>query len=105
MIIFSKQVDQLVATVGPEEQVVTLSILKRIFGNIIQYPDDEKYRQIKLTGKLFSSKVWQYPASKKLMKMSGWIVDDDHVRLRDESSVQIVLAIISLKLQVSIILK
>ena len=90
---------------GPAEQVVTLSILKRIFDNIIQYPNDEKYRQIKMTGKTFSSKVWQYPASKKLMKMSGWIVDDNHVRLRDESSVQVSLAIISLKLQVSVMLK
>ena len=89
---------------GPEEQLVTLSILKRIFDNIIQYPNDEKYHQIKLTGKVFSSKVWRYPASKKLMKLSGWIVDDDHVRLKDESFVQIALAIISHKLQVSVML-
>ena len=84
--------------------MVTLSTLKRIFDNIIQYPNDDKYRQIKLTGKTFSSEVWQHPAGEKLMKMSGWIVDNDHVRLRDESSVQIALAIISLKLQVSIML-
>ena len=67
-----------------------MSTLRRIFDNIIQHPNDDKYRQIKLTGKTFSSKVWQYPAGEKLMKMSGWVVEDDHVRLRDDSCVQIV---------------
>ena len=67
-----------------------MSTLKRIFDNIIQHPNDDKYRQIKLTSKTFSSKVWQYPAGEELMKMSGWVVEDDHVRLRDESCVQIV---------------
>ena len=68
----------------------TLSTLRRIFENIIQYPNDDKYRQIKLTSKTFSSKVWQYPAGEELMKMSGWVVEGDHVRLRDDSCVQIV---------------
>ena len=44
--------------------------------------------------------MWQYPAGKELMKMSGWVVEGDHVRLRDDSCVQIVLTIISHKLQV-----
>ena len=83
--------------------MATLQLLKKIFGNIVQCPNDEKYRQIKLTGKKFNSQIWKYPAGKELMKMSGWMVDDDHVRLRDDSSVQIVLAIVSLKLQVSTI--
>ena len=34
--------------------------------------------------------MWQYPAGEELMKMSGWVVEDDHVRLRDDSCVQIV---------------
>ena len=63
----------------------TLSTLKRIFDNIIQYPNDEKYRQIKLTSKTFTSKVWRYPAGQQLMKMSGWVLEGDHVTLRDES--------------------
>ena len=80
--------------------MATLSTLKKIFGNIIQYPNDDKYCQIKLASKTFSNKVWQYPAGEELMKMSGWIVEGDHVRLRDDSCVQIVLTIISHKLQV-----
>ena len=87
---FSKQLNDIVGSQSLEEQVATLSTLRRIFDNIIQHPNDDKYRQIKLTSKTFSSKVWQYPAGEELMKMGGWVVEDDHVRLRDDSCVQIV---------------
>ena len=86
----SKQLDELVTSLSPEDREATLSTLRRIFDNIIQHPNDDKYRQIKLTDETFSSKVWQYPAGKELMKMSGWVVENDHVRLRDDSCVQIV---------------
>ena len=86
----SKQLNNIVASQSPEQQVATLSTLRRIFDNIIQHPNDDKYHQIKLTSKTFSSKVWQYPAGEELMKMSGWVVEDDYVRLRDDSCVQIV---------------
>ena len=86
-----KQLDKLDALLKPESREATFSVLKRIFDNIIQYPNDDKYRQIKLTSKTFSSKVWQYPAGEELMKMSGWVVEDDRVRLRDDSCVPIVL--------------
>jgi len=52
--------------------------------------NDDKYCQIKLANKTFSSKVWRYPTCEEFMKMSGWVVEDDHVRLRDESHVAIV---------------
>ena len=85
-----KQLDKLDALLNPESREATFSVLKRIFDNIIQHPNDDKYRQIKLNDDTFSSKVWQYPAGEELMKMSGWVVEDDHVRLRDDSCVQIV---------------
>ena len=91
----SKQLDELATSLSPEDKEATLSTLKRIFNNIIQHPNNDKYRQIKLTSKTFSSKVWQYPAGEELMKMSGWVVEDDHVRLRDESCVQIVLQLLT----------
>ena len=75
----SEQLDELVISLSPTEQEATLSILKKIFDNIIQHPNDDKYRQIKLTSKTFTSKVWQYPAGEELMKMSGWEVEGDHV--------------------------
>ena len=89
----SKQLNRLVTTLSPKDQEATLSTLKRIFDNIIQYPNDDKYHQIKLTDETFTSKVWQYPAGEELMKMSGWEVEGDHVtelKLRDDSCVQIV---------------
>ena len=86
----SKQLDELFTSLTPEDREATLSTLKRIFDNIIQHPNDDKYRQIKLTDETFSSKVWQYPAGEELMKMSGWVMEDDHMRLRDDSCVQIV---------------
>ena len=89
----SKQLDKLVTSLSPKDQEATLSTLKRIFDNIIQHPNDDKYRQIKLTDETFTRKVWQYPAGEELMKMSGWEVEGDYVtelRLRDDSCVQIV---------------
>ena len=84
------QLTKLSLSTSPKDQEATFSTLRRIFDNISQHPNVDKYRQIKLTGKTFSSKVWQYPAGEELMKMSGWVVEDDHVRLRDDSCVQIV---------------
>ena len=89
----SKQLNKLVTSLSPKYQEATLSTLKRIFDNIIQHPNDDKYCQIKLTDETFTSKVWQFPAGEELMKMSGWEVEGDHVtelRLRDDSCVQIV---------------
>ena len=100
----SIQLNKLVASLSPKDQEATLSTLKRIFDNIIQHPNDDKYRQIKLTSKIFTSKVWQYPAGEELMKMSGWVVEGDHVtelRLRDDSCVQIVSELLKLFLSSS----
>ena len=81
--------------------MATLSTLKKIFNNIIQYPDDQKYHQIKLANERFCSTVWQYPAGEELMKMSGWVVEGVHVTLKSNSYAIIVLAVTSQKLEVS----
>ena len=94
-----EQLRTLTASLTPQDLDATLSTLRRIFDNIIQHPNDYKYRQIKLTSKTFSSKVWQYPAGEELMKMSGWVVEDDHVRLKDDSCVQILLQSLDQKLK------
>ena len=86
----SNQLDKIVTSLAPENLEDTLSTLKKIFDNIIQHSNDDKYRQIKLANKTFSSKVWRYPACEELMKMSGWVVEDDYVRLKDDSHVHIV---------------
>ena len=94
-----EQLRKLTASLTPEDQEATFSVLKRIFDNIIQHPNDDKYRQIKLTSKTFSSKVWQYPAGEELMKMSGWVVEGDHVRLRDDSCAQELYRLLGQELQ------
>ena len=94
-----EQVKKLSASLTPQDLSDTLSTLRRIFDNIIQHPNDENYRQIKLTSKTFSSKVWQYPAGEELMKISGWVVEDDHVRLRDDSCVRILAQLLWEKLE------
>ena len=90
------QLTKLSLSVSPVDQDATFSTLRRIFDNIIQHPNNDKYRQIKLTSKTFSSKVWQYYAGEELMKMCGWVVEDDHVRLRDDSRVGIVMKLLEL---------
>jgi len=89
--IFSRQLNQVFASLDPEDLMATLSTLRKIFNNIVQHPNDEKYRQIKLSNKTFSCKVWKYPVCKELMKMSGWVVEDHYVKLKDDSHVHFVL--------------
>jgi len=88
--LLSKQLEKVIAGLHPDDCRETLTTLKDYFKNILQHPNDDKYRQIKLANKTFSSKVWRYPACEELMKMSGWVVEDDHLRLTDDSHVHIV---------------
>ena len=85
--ILSKQLDKLINSMNPKDQVATLSTLRKIFDNIIYYPNNDRYRHIKLANKTFSSKVWQYSAGQEFIKMAGWIVQDDHMELTDDSLV------------------
>ena len=84
------QIDQIVKSLKSEDLRATLSTLSKIFDNAVQHPNDDKYRQIKLTNKKFSNEVWRYPACEELMKMSGWVLEADLVRLRDESCIHTV---------------
>ena len=88
------QLHKISFSIDPKDRDATFSTLKRIFDNIVQHPNDDKYRQIKLTSKTFTSKLWRYPAGEELMKMSGWVVEGDHVRLKDESKVKMVLKLL-----------
>ena len=90
----------MVATLSLQKKEAIFSTLKTIFSNIIQHPNDDKYCQINLTSKTFS-KVWQHPGSDELMKLSGWVVEGDHIRLKDDSQTEVALAIIMLQMQVS----
>ena len=88
--LFSRQLKKVDLSINPEYLEGTLSTLRKIFDNIIQHQNDDKYHKIKLADKTFSSEVWRYPACEELMKMSGWVVEGDHMRLRDDSQLHIV---------------
>ena len=49
-----------------KDREATLTTLKKIFDNIIQHPNDDKYRQIKLSDKRFSSKHRKKTYEKRL---------------------------------------
>ena len=68
------KLDKLITSLSAKEQEATFLELRKIYGNIIQHPNDDKHRQIKLTDETFTSKVWQYPAGEELMKMSGRVL-------------------------------
>ena len=46
--------------------------------------------------------MWRYPACEKLIKMSGWVLEDDHLRLRDNSHVHIVSNLLKSRCKLSI---
>ena len=92
----SKQLGKLAASLNPDNQLATLSTLREIFDNITQHPNDDKYHQIEITDHIFSNKVWQYPAGRELMKMSGWIQQGDSISLRDNSYVKIISQLLNL---------
>ena len=75
---------------NPNDQEATLSTLNGIYDNVIQQSNNDKHRQIKLTDEMFTDAVWKYPGGKEFMKMGGWVVEGDCVRLRDDSCVKIV---------------
>ena len=83
-----------------KDREATLSTLKKIFDNIVQHPSDDKYRQIKLTNKRFSSDVWRYPTAVNLMKVAGWEEDSDCVRLRDDSDAKAISKLLEQELQI-----
>ena len=82
--------NKLASFVGIDEFLEVLKTLRDLYNDIIQHPNDDKHCQIKLANKTFSSTVWRYPACEELMKISGWVVEDNHIRLRDDSYVLIV---------------
>ena len=52
----SKQLDKIITSLSLEDLEATLSTLRKIFDNIIQHPNDDKYYQIELANKTFSVK-------------------------------------------------
>ena len=101
----TKQLDKLIAFLNPEECKSTLLILQTYFKNIYLYPQHDAYCQIKLSNKTFYNKIWKYPDGEVFMKMSGWEVEGDYVKLKDALCIHIVLQLLKKKLESSHIQK
>ena len=93
--LYRQQLVLLIDHLNPEDKEATLSTLRQIFSNISRYPDVDKYRQIKVANKKFNNTVWRYPAGKELMRMSGWVVDGEHVTLKDDSYIRTVTGLLT----------
>ena len=89
-----KQLDKLMTSLSSEDYKQALLTLQICFKNIDLHPHNDKYCQIKLNNKRFCSKVWQYPAGEEFMKMSGWEVEGDLIKLKDDSYVRIALKLL-----------
>jgi len=85
----SKQFDKMIALLHPESLEVTLLTLREIYDDIAQHPNDDKYCQIKLAREKLNE-VWVNAVCKDFMTMSGWVVEDDHMKLKDDSNVHTV---------------
>ena len=73
---------------GPDF-IEALTVLNDIHQNANQHSKDKQHYQIKLTDETFNSKVWRHPACQWFMETNGWVVEDDHVKLKDDSRLHI----------------
>ena len=99
------QLDEFFTQLNPVDCKEALFTIQTCFRNIDLYPHDEKYQQIKLSNNKFYSKVWQQSVSEEFMKMSGWEVEDASIKLKNNSSIKIVLQLLKAKLDSSFIKK
>ena len=84
------QLNRIARSLSPSDYKHTLKSLNDIYRKVVQNAKDKRYYQIKLTDETFSNTVCRHPACQELMKISGWVVKNDHVRLKDDSHVHIV---------------
>ena len=47
--------------------------------NVIQHPDEEKYRRLSTESVSFAENVWNFPSAKQFLMLTGWTVQGDLV--------------------------
>lgn len=40
--------------------------------NVVQRPEEERYRSLRLANKTFSQQVWDYPSARQFLLLVGW---------------------------------
>lgn len=64
-----------------EKVLAAFQTLSKILGNIINFPDEEKYRKIKITSKTISENLAIYPDAMQLLAMCKFKPDNEHMIL------------------------
>lgn len=68
-------------TLPTKERRQCVETLIRIFRNVEQNPEEEKYRRLKTTNKTFNGDVWRHDAAQELLLLTGWELGDEAVHL------------------------
>ncbi|KAK9829736.1 hypothetical protein WJX72_007573 [[Myrmecia] bisecta] len=63
---------------GPERVEQCVATLLKMLSNVIEHPEEEKYRKIRATNAAFMNKVEALPASIPLLSALGWHVTVDN---------------------------
>ncbi|KAG7170386.1 putative PUB domain-containing protein [Homarus americanus] len=58
-----------------------LEVLIRIFRNVVNHPDESKYRILKITNKTFNNDVWRHEPGRLVMVAAGWMIKEETVQL------------------------
>lgn len=71
----------LLEELNTKEKRACIETLIRIFRNIVQNPNEPKYRTLKIGNKVFNGDVWRHEAGRAVMEAAGWEVIGETVQL------------------------
>ncbi|XP_064404298.1 UBX domain-containing protein 6-like [Halichondria panicea] len=64
-----------------EDSLATVKTLTKIVQNALDHPGEERYRQLILSNKTVSTKVWKYVSAQEFMLAIGWVQIDGTIVL------------------------
>ncbi|XP_042219768.1 plant UBX domain-containing protein 2-like isoform X2 [Homarus americanus] len=71
-----------------------LEVLIRIFRNVVNHPDESKYRILKITNKTFNNDVWRHEPGRLVMVAAGWMIKEETVQLPSHVDLTVELQIL-----------
>ncbi|EDO41740.1 predicted protein [Nematostella vectensis] len=73
---------------GKDSSKTAIETMLRMANNIIQEPNNEKFRNVRTENKTFSTKVWQLPEAQQFMLVWGWTQVEDHLVLASDDIIK-----------------
>lgn len=77
----SSEIDQLLKTTSKEEANHTLKTIRTILGNLLHHPNEEKFKKISLTNKVYQNKIAKYPTAHQILLKAGFEEDKQQGQL------------------------